>query len=74
MSLDIQFKLKNSPYYIRYLRENSEWYKILNRYPEQFKNFEQQVKEAYQLRPTDRIGKALEAFEMVQTLISTLKS
>lgn len=74
MSLDTQFRLKANPYYIRYLRENSNWYKLLNRYPEQFKNFEQEVKEAYQLRPTDRIGKALETFEMVQTLINTLKS
>ena len=33
MTLDIQFKIKNDPNYIRYLHENSYWYKFLNRNP-----------------------------------------
>ena len=32
MTLELQFKIKNNPYYARYLRENSNWYKILNIY------------------------------------------
>ena len=36
MNLDIQFKIKNNPNYQRYIRENSYWYKILNRTPEAF--------------------------------------
>lgn len=74
MILDLQFKIKNNPNYIKYLRENSHWYKILNRYPEQFKNFEEEVKEKYQLRPTDKISKALDTFEMVTSILSTLKN
>ena len=31
MSLDIQFKLRENPDYLKYLRENSWWYKVLNR-------------------------------------------
>lgn len=73
MILDLQFKIKNNANYLRYLRENSYWYKILNRYPEQFKNFEQEVKEKYQLRPSDRIGRALDTFEMIQSILSTIK-
>lgn len=73
MSLDIQYKIKNNANYLKFLRENSYWYKYLNRNPAYFKQFEEEVKNAYKLRPSDRISKALNTFEMVQTLLSTLK-
>ena len=73
MSLDIQFKIKNNPYYIQYLRENSYWYKILNRTPESFKEFEGKAKEYFSLRPTDKIQKMLQNIEMIQSIVSTLK-
>lgn len=73
MTLELQFKIKNNPNYIRYLRENSYWYKILNRNPLTFKKFEEEVKEKYGLRPTDRIEKAIETFSLIQNMISNLK-
>lgn len=73
MNLEIQFKIKNNSNYKKYIRENSQWYKILNRAPEAFKSFEEEVKEKYKLRPTDRISKALENLDMIQTIIATLK-
>lgn len=73
MILDLQFKIKNNPYYVRYIRENSYWYKILNRNPSKFKNFEEEVKERYGLRPSDRIEKALDAFNLIQNMITSLK-
>ncbi len=73
MTLDIQFKIKNNPNYQKYIRENSYWYKILNRNPYSFKNFEEEVKEKYHLRPTDRISRTLDAIEMIQTVVSKLK-
>ena len=73
MVLDLQFKIKNNPNYQRYLREHSYWYKVLNRDPNTFKVFEEEVKDAYQLRTTDKICKALDTLEMVSALMSTLK-
>lgn len=73
MNLDTQFKLKNNPLYIKYLRENSYWYKILNREPNSFKTFEEEVKTNYKLRPSDRISQALDYIEMFETIMSTLK-
>lgn len=73
MSLEIQFKLKNNPSYLQYLREHSIWYKHLNRNPNSFHAFEEEVKEAYGLRPTDRISKALDTIELVQNVLSSLK-
>lgn len=74
MTLDLQFKLKSNPMYLKYLRENSQWYKILNRDPEMFNTFIEEMKTAYKLRPSDKINKALSTFEMVTAIISSLNS
>ena len=73
MKLETQYSIRGNPNYIRYLRENSNWYKILNRNPEMFKQFSEEVKENYKLRPTDRIYKALETIEVLQNVLGTLK-
>lgn len=72
MTLELQFKIKNNPYYLRYLRENSIWYKYLNRNPEMFKTFEEEVKDKYELRPIYKISKALDTITMLQNVMSTL--
>lgn len=73
MSLDIQFKLKSDPNYLKYIRENSIWYKKLNRNPNLFNEFIEEVKTNYKLRPVDRLEKVLNAAQMIQTVISTMK-
>ena len=73
MTLEVQFKIKNNPNYVRYLRENSYWYKILNRNPNAFSQFEEEVKEKLGLRPSDRIGRALDAISLIQGMVSSLK-
>lgn len=73
MSLDIQYKIKNNPNYIRYLRENSYWYKSLNRNLDNFKYFEEEVKEVYKLRASDRFEKAIETIELFQNIITSFK-
>ncbi len=73
MTLDIQFKIKNNINYQRYIRENSTWYKILNRNPYSFKAFEEEVKEVYHLRATDKISRTLNTIELIQNVVSTLK-
>ena len=55
MTLEVQFKLKSNPLFIKYLHENSYWYKILNRDPEMFNEFIEEVKKNYKLRATDKI-------------------
>lgn len=73
MTLELQFKIKKNSNYLKYIREHSTWYKILNRYPENFKQFEEEVKTNYKLRPQDKISKALSAMDMISSIISTLK-
>ncbi len=73
MSLELQFRIKNNPNYLRYIRENSIWYKWLNRDVSLFPKFEEEVKEKYGLRPGDRITKTLETIELLQNIFATLK-
>lgn len=73
MTIDIQLKIKNNPNYLKFLREHSVWYKILTRHPNSFKKFEEEVKEAYKLRVTDRISKTLDTIDLVQKILTTIK-
>ncbi len=72
MTREIQYKLLNNPNYVRYLRENSYWYKILNR-TNDFKSFENEVKNNYKLRTIDKIEKVTETLDFMGKIISTLK-
>ena len=74
MTIETQFKLKSNPLYIKYLHENSNWYKILNRNPDMFDKFIDEVKTNYKLRPSDRLDRALSTFEMLTTIMSTLNN
>jgi hypothetical protein len=73
MNLDVQFRIKSDSNYSRYLRENSYWYKILNRNPERFPDFVNEMKEKYKLRPTDKISDAAGKLELVRTFLNVLK-
>ena len=73
MTLDIQFKLKNDPYALRYLHENSIWYKRLNRDPELYNTFIEEMKSNYGLRTRDRLSKALDTINIIQNVMSSLK-
>lgn len=73
MTLETQFKINSNPNYIRFIRENSIWYKILNRDPLEFKKFEDTVKDKYKLKPSDRINKLIDDINMLQKFIEVLK-
>ena len=73
MNLDVQFKLRSNPLYIEYLHNNSYWYKILSRNPSMVNNFIDEAKTNLGLRTTDKISKALSSFEMISSILSSLK-
>ena len=72
MSLQVQFKIKENEYYLNYLRTHSYWYKILNRNPLEFKNFEKEAKNEYRLFKTMKLEEAINTFEMLEKLLVTL--
>lgn len=73
MSIETQIRLKSNINYLKFLRENSHWYKYLNRSNQYFKDFEEEMKTTYKLRPSDRISKAIDTFDMIQTILATLR-
>ncbi len=72
MPLEIQFKLKKNPLYIKYLRENNIWYKRLIRNPNSFDNFVAELKVNYRLRPTDKLNDIAETINVVTNLLSSM--
>ncbi len=73
MTLETQFKLRQNPIYIKFLRENSYWYKTLNRNPNAFVEFEKRVKEELQMRKREKITKFVDYLNLFQGIVSNLK-
>lgn len=71
MYLETQFKLKEKSY-LSYLRNNSYWYKILNRDPKMISTFEKEVKDYIQKQKTSRISKIVEYIDMFQSIVSNM--
>ena len=66
-------KLMDNPEYYNYLKENSEWVKVLRRHPEKYKDFIKFVKEKYKLRAQDKINNAVNNMGVLSEVLSTLK-
>lgn len=73
MRLDIQFKLKDNPNYIIFLRNNSYWYKILTRNPERINDFISEFKKYNSTIRTNKIINTINYLEMLSSIMSTLK-
>ena len=72
MPLEIQFKLRENPLYIKYLRENNIWYKRLIRNPNLFNKFIDEMKIKYKLRPSDKIEKIVDTLDIVSNLFNSM--
>ena len=73
MTLEIQFKIRNNPNYQKYIRENSYWYKILNRNPELIREFIEEVKDKYKLRFTDKVNNLIDKIDMIERFMEVLR-
>lgn len=73
MQLDLQYRIKQDEKQIMFLRENSYWYKYLNRNSSYYKEFINDMKDKYKLKPTDKINKMMDNINMVRTFLDVLK-
>lgn len=73
MNTRIKVFIDSNPKYKEYLRTNSYWYKILNRNPNMFNAFEEEVKERYKLRTSDKINNVIDKIDMVGKFIDVLR-
>lgn len=72
MDVQTQIKIKNNPYLYRYLRDNSSWYKALNRDPNSIKQMEIEMKKAYKLNLTDRIDNISGKIELIRSFMDIM--
>lgn len=56
-----------------YLKENSYWYKYLNRNSDNYKFFLNAMKEKYHLRVSDKINEAIDNIDLVSTILENLR-
>ena len=73
MIYDIQYKINNDINLKRFLRENSYWYKELNRNPSSFKYFVDDMKVKYKLTMTDKINRTIDNINMISSFLEVLK-
>ena len=73
MDLETQYKIKSDPRLKRFIRENSYWYKYLNRDPYLFKDFYNDMLDKYKLTRKDKLNKVLDNINMIQSFLDVLK-
>ncbi len=73
MNLDILMNINKDPKQKQFLRENSYWYKYLNRSSIYYKDFINDMKQKYKLTTADKINKISDNLNMVRTFLDVLK-
>lgn len=73
MSYDIYYKIHNDLNLKRFLRENSNWYKRLNRSSDSFPYFVEEMKVKYKLTTGDKINRTIDNIGMLQSFLEVLK-
>ena len=73
MNLHLQYKIKQDQKQLQFLRENSYWYKYLNRSEYYYKDFINDMKDKYKLKPTDKINKMIENINLFSSFLDVLK-
>lgn len=66
-------KLLDKPEYYNYLKENSNWVKVLRRHPEKYNDFVKYVKERYKIRVQDKVNNAINSMGVLSEVLSSIK-
>ena len=66
-------KIYANKFAIRYLRENSNWYKLLNRDANSVDKMIEQMKEKYGLRFKDKVEKAKTSLDLINAFMAVTK-
>ena len=72
MTTELQLKISSDPRLVSFIRQYPIWYKRLNRNPLLFKDFTEDMKDKFKIRPSDRLNKTLENISMIQTFLNVL--
>lgn len=70
MYKEVKEKLDKDLRFKKYLRENSNWYKELNRDPSSYDKFVKEMKKKYKLRTIDKVDNFVDTVDLVTKIIN----
>ena len=70
MKYEVLEKLKKDERYLNFLRQNSNWYKQLNRDPSSYDALVREMKKKYKLRTIDKVDNFVDGVDLVTKIIS----
>lgn len=73
MNREVLERLKQDPKYLKYLRQNSLWYKTLNRDPNKYSEFVKTMKVKYKLRTIDKIDNFVDSVDLITKILDASK-
>ena len=73
MNLETIVKIKNDAMIQKYIRENSYWYKILNRNPNLMEYLIEDMKKEYKLTTIDKINDLSDKLDLVKAFVNAFK-
>lgn len=73
MQLFNQIAFRESPKDFNYLKDNSYFFKELNRGTIDFKTFQSEMKAKYKERTTDKINSVMDNMELISSVLNVLK-
>ncbi len=69
MKKEVLDKLKQDKKFLNYLRENSDYYKLLNRDSNNYDLFIKKMKEKYKLRTIDKVDNIVDSVDLITKII-----
>lgn len=73
MDREVLEKLKKDEKYLKFLRENSYWYKKLNRSSKNYDEFIKEMKEKYKLRTIDKVDNIIDSVDLITKILDASK-
>lgn len=70
MKIDVLNRLKQDKKYLTFLRENSDWYKKLNRDSDNIDLFISKMKEKYHLRTIDKVDNIVDSVDLITKILN----
>lgn len=73
MQLHLQIAFKENEKMYNYLKDNSYYFKELNRGTIDFKRFESDMKAKYKERTTDKLNTVIDNMDLISSVLNVLK-
>jgi hypothetical protein len=73
MDINTQMIIRSNPNLYRFLREESYWYKYLNRDPSYIKEIEKRMKNKYKLTVSDKLDRLNQSMSLLNGFMDIMK-